>query len=212
MKKAESIKCTHTHSHTSENSVSEMYTNNVPHATIKANENNGDDDGDDDDDDEKLTYKNIWNGQVVKQSTEYNDARWQQQTKQLLNSLLSVLWSGNGAQCVHPIHIPIRHTPYPIPMLTPNTKRCVVRVCVCVCICVHMQVHYNASHRIVQICFIFVFGFHFYVGFFLPSAFVCMCLVSAFDFKRRGNFYVMGAFQTLKHSLQFTYTVLTNTS
>lgn len=50
---------THTHSHTSENSVSEMYTNNVPHATIKANENNGDDDGDDDDDDEKLTYKNI---------------------------------------------------------------------------------------------------------------------------------------------------------
>lgn len=38
--KNESIKCTHT----SENSVSEMYTNNVPHATIKANENNGNDD------------------------------------------------------------------------------------------------------------------------------------------------------------------------
>lgn len=71
-----------------------MYTNNVPHATIKTNKSNDDDgygDDGDDDDDEKLTYKNIRNGQVVKQSTKYNDAVTTTNRKQLLNSLLSVL-------------------------------------------------------------------------------------------------------------------------
>lgn len=164
----------------SEKSVREMYTNNVQSKRKTTNDN------DDDNDDEKLTYKNIWNGQVVKQSTKYNSAVTIT-NKTVTESTLecSLKWQ-LCTMC--PIHISTRHNHI-------YAKCEYVFMCKCKCI---------AMHRIALSKFIL------FLVFFFP-VFSALCVLLVLSISNDKKLCVMGAISSVQ-MVYIQYTVSTYTS
>lgn len=131
----------------------EKCTQTMSHMRQSETNNNNDDDDGDDDDDEKLTYKNIWNGQVVKHSSKYNGVvTTTNKTVTEFTLECSLKWQ-LCTMC------PIR-----IPILTPIPS---------VSMCLYASASASAMHRIVMSKFI-SFLFLVVVVFFCTIASVCV--------------------------------------